>query len=68
VKFYEGTGRNGHSAVLVVDPRTGKISQRHDLSSEHFWEGIVDWGGRMFTSGPGHRTSVSFTTAVPFAL
>ena len=46
--FYEGTGRNGQSAVLVVDPKTGKISQRHDLSSEYFGEGVVDWGPNIY--------------------
>jgi glutaminyl-peptide cyclotransferase len=46
--FYEGTGRNGQSAVLVVDPKTGKISQRHNLSSEYFGEGIVDWGPNIY--------------------
>jgi len=46
--FYEGTGRYGQSAVLVVDPKTGKVSQRHDLSSEYFGEGIVDWGPNIY--------------------
>ncbi len=46
--FYEGIGRNGQSAVLVVDPKTGKITQRHDLSSEYFGEGIVDWGPNIY--------------------
>ena len=46
--FYEGTGRAGQSAVLVVDPKTGKITQRHNLSSEYFGEGIVDWGPNIY--------------------
>jgi len=46
--FYEGIGRNGQSAVLVVDPKTGTITQRHDLSSEYFGEGIVDWGPNIY--------------------
>jgi glutamine cyclotransferase len=46
--FYEGTGRNGQSAVLVVDPKSGKISQRHDLPSQYFGEGIVDWGPNIY--------------------
>jgi glutamine cyclotransferase len=46
--FYEGTGRNGRSAVLVVDPQTGKILQRHNLASEYFGEGIVDWGPNIY--------------------
>ena len=46
--FYEGTGRAGESAVLVVDPNTGKITRRHNLSSEYFGEGIVDWGPNIY--------------------
>ena len=42
--FYEGTGRLGNSAVIVVDPKTGKTILRHDLPPEYFGEGIVDWG------------------------
>lgn len=41
--FYEGTGRTGRSAVLAVDPKTGKSTVRHDLPPELFGEGIVDW-------------------------
>ena len=41
--FYEGTGRNGHSSVIVTDPATGKVLQQHDLPSGYFGEGIVDW-------------------------
>lgn len=46
--FYEGTGINGHSAVLSVDPATGRILQRRDLPSEYFGEGIVDWGPNIY--------------------
>jgi glutamine cyclotransferase len=42
--FYEGTGRAGRSAVMAVDPKTGKASMRRDLPPEYFGEGIVDWG------------------------
>lgn len=42
--FYEGTGRLGSSALIVVDPKTGKTVLRHDLAPEYFGEGIVDWG------------------------
>src|ERR1700742_1803361 len=34
--FYEGTGMNGHSALLAIDPQTGQITQRHDLPVEYF--------------------------------
>jgi glutamine cyclotransferase len=46
--FYEGTGLNGHSAVLAIAPETGGTLQRHDLPSEYFGEGIVDWGPNIY--------------------
>jgi glutaminyl-peptide cyclotransferase len=46
--FYEGTGREGHSAVLVIDPATGAILQHRDLAGEYFGEGIVDWGPNIY--------------------
>jgi glutamine cyclotransferase len=46
--FYEGTGREGHSAVLVIDPTTGAILQHRDLAGEYFGEGIVDWGPNIY--------------------
>jgi glutaminyl-peptide cyclotransferase len=42
--FYEGTGLNGHSAIIVTQPKTGKLVQRRDMPSHYFGEGIVDWG------------------------
>ena len=41
--FYEGTGREGHSSVIVTEPVTGKVLQQHDLSGPYFSEGIIDW-------------------------
>jgi glutaminyl-peptide cyclotransferase len=46
--FYEGTGINGHSAVLSIDPATGKTLQRRDLPSQYFGEGIVNWGPDIY--------------------
>jgi glutamine cyclotransferase len=46
--FYEGPGRNGHSAVIVTEPETGKILQRIDLPQQYFGEGIVDWGPNIY--------------------
>lgn len=46
--FYEGTGRNGHSGIVVTDPATGKVLQRRDLPPEYFGEGIVDWGSNIY--------------------
>src|SRR6266702_3906842 len=45
--FYEGTGRNGHSALLAIEPQTGKTVQRRDLPAQYFGEGIVDWGPNL---------------------
>jgi glutamine cyclotransferase len=42
--FYEGTGRIERSAVMALDPKTGKVITRRDLPPEYFGEGIVDWG------------------------
>lgn len=47
-KFYEGTGREGHSSVLVLDAQTGKLLQQHDLPSQYFGEGIVDWRDNLY--------------------
>ena len=46
--FYEGTGKTGRSAVLVIEPKTGTIVQRRDLAPEYFGEGIVDWGPNIY--------------------
>lgn len=46
--FYEGTGLKGRSAVLVVEPSTGKVLQRRDLPPEFFGEGIIDWGHLIY--------------------
>ena len=42
--FYEGTGLNGRSAIIVTVPETGKVLQRRSLPEEYFGEGVVDWG------------------------
>lgn len=41
--LYEGTGQNGESSLRKVDLATGKVLQKHDLSTMYFGEGIVDW-------------------------
>ena len=46
--FYEGTGMSGRSAVLAIDPSTGKAAQRVDLPAPYFGEGIVDWGPNLY--------------------
>ncbi len=46
--FYEGTGLNGHSSVLAIEPATGAVVQRLDLPVAYFGEGIVDWGPNLY--------------------
>ena len=46
--FYEGTGLEGHSAVLVIEPETGKVLQKRELPPQFFGEGIVDWGANLY--------------------
>lgn len=46
--FYEGTGLNGHSAVIVTEPETGRVLQRVALPEQYFGEGVVDWGPYIF--------------------
>jgi glutamine cyclotransferase len=46
--FYEGTGLKGHSAVLAIEPETGKVVQQRELPAQYFGEGIVDWGPNIY--------------------
>lgn len=46
--FYEGTGLKGNSALLVIQPETGKVLQRHELPAQYFGEGIIDWGSNLY--------------------
>jgi glutamine cyclotransferase len=46
--FYEGTGMKGSSAILVIEPETGKVVQRRDLPQQYFGEGIIDWGPSLY--------------------
>jgi len=34
--FYEGTGINGRSALLAIDPQTGRVLPHRDLPAEYF--------------------------------
>ena len=47
-RFYEGTGLEGQSALLIENPATGKPLARHTLPAEYFGEGIVDWGPNLY--------------------
>jgi glutamine cyclotransferase len=46
--FYEGTGMEGRSALLVEEPETGKVLQQRQLAPEYFGEGIIDWGPNIY--------------------
>ena len=46
--FYEGTGMQGRSALLVINPATGQIVQHRDLPAQYFGEGIIDWGSNIY--------------------
>jgi glutamine cyclotransferase len=46
--FYEGTGIAGHSALLAIEPETGKPVQKRELAPQYFGEGIVDWGPDIY--------------------
>src|ERR1700721_3934309 len=46
--FYEGTGLAGQSALLAIQPETGKPVQKRPLAPEYFGEGIVDWGPNIY--------------------
>jgi glutaminyl-peptide cyclotransferase len=45
--FYEGTGREGHSQILITQPATGKIVQHVVIPPEYFGEGIIDWDSNL---------------------
>jgi glutaminyl-peptide cyclotransferase len=46
--FYEGTGIAGRSALLAIQPETGKPVQKLALAPQYFGEGIVDWGPNIY--------------------
>jgi glutamine cyclotransferase len=46
--FWEGTGLKGRSAVIAIQPETGKVLQHRDLPEQYFGEGIVDWGPNLY--------------------
>jgi glutamine cyclotransferase len=46
--FYEGTGLEGRSALLVIDPKSGRALQSAQLPAKYFGEGIIDWGPNLY--------------------
>jgi glutamine cyclotransferase len=45
--LYEGTGREGRSALRKVKLETGEIIQSKSLDPQYFGEGITDWKGSL---------------------
>ncbi|OOG65401.1 glutamine cyclotransferase [Rhodanobacter sp. B04] len=45
--LYESTGEAGESTVRKVVLETGKVVQSHDVPSQYFGEGIVDWKNHL---------------------
>ena len=46
--MYEGTGLEGHSALLVYPLKTGAPTQTLNLAPDLFGEGIVDFGPNLY--------------------
>jgi glutamine cyclotransferase len=64
--FYEGTGLNGRSSLIVSQPETGKQLQHIDLLPQYFGEGIVAWG-QTYMSGHGSHKWASSMIGLAFA-
>ncbi len=45
--LYEGTGLPGRSSIRMVDLKTGRVLQKHDLPAQYFGEGLTDWGSNL---------------------
>ena len=61
--FYEGTGIAGHSALLAIEPETGKAVQKREMAPEYFGEGIVDWGPNIYQWTWQHTFALSMTAS-----
>jgi glutaminyl-peptide cyclotransferase len=46
--LYESTGETGQSSLRKVDPQTGKVLQKVDLSSQYFGEGLTIFKGKIY--------------------
>ena len=46
--LYEGTGRNGESALRKVELATGSVQQQIKLPAQHFGEGITVMNGKVY--------------------
>ncbi|MHA4740644.1 glutaminyl-peptide cyclotransferase [Dyadobacter sp. MSC1_007] len=63
--LYEGTGINGQSKLMKVNPLTGEIEQSKALAEQHFGEGITIFGDKIYQltwkSGECFRYTLDFT-------
>jgi len=46
--FYEGTGLEGHSAIIATRPETGHPVLLREVPPQYFGEGIIDWGPYLY--------------------
>ncbi len=56
--LYESTGLEGESSVRKVKLETGEVVQKHDVPSQYFGEGIVNWQGRLIQLT--YKTQIGF--------
>jgi glutaminyl-peptide cyclotransferase len=45
--LYESTGLRGQSSLRMVDLRSGRVLQKHDLPEKYFGEGLTDWKSQL---------------------
>jgi glutamine cyclotransferase len=46
--FFESTGLNGRSSLRRVDPQTGRVLQKIDVSAQYFAEGMTILDGKIY--------------------
>jgi glutamine cyclotransferase len=47
--LYESTGLEQHSSIRKVRLETGEVVQQHDVPSQYFGEGIVNWHNHLIS-------------------
>jgi glutamine cyclotransferase len=47
--LYESTGLEQHSSIRKVRLETGEVLQQHDVPSQYFGEGIVNWNNHLIS-------------------
>jgi glutaminyl-peptide cyclotransferase len=47
--LYESTGLERHSSIRKVRLETGEVVQQHDVPSQYFGEGIVNWKNHLLS-------------------